>query len=57
MSVKAFDWFFNNRVSCNTDLPESVEFFHEGRCGKCGRKLTTPESVTAGFGPECIKTI
>jgi hypothetical protein len=32
----------------------SVEFHHEGRCGRCGRKLTTPESVEAGFGPECI---
>jgi Family of unknown function (DUF6011) len=28
---------------------------HEGKCCKCGRKLTTPESVTLGIGPECIK--
>lgn len=27
---------------------------YEGRCGRCGRKLTTPESVEQGFGPECI---
>ena len=26
---------------------------HEGRCGKCGRVLTTPESVQRGIGPEC----
>lgn len=26
---------------------------HEGRCGKCGRLLTTPESVQRGIGPEC----
>lgn len=26
---------------------------HEGRCGRCGRKLTTPESVERGIGPEC----
>lgn len=25
--------------------------------GRCGRKLTTPESVTNGIGPECIKLI
>jgi len=22
-------------------------------CRRCGRKLTTPESITAGIGPEC----
>jgi hypothetical protein len=26
---------------------------HEGRCGRCGRKLTTPESVERGIGPDC----
>ncbi len=28
---------------------------HEGRCGRCGRTLTVPESVTEGIGPECRK--
>lgn len=31
--------------------------FHEGRCGRCGRKLTVPESISSGFGPECISLI
>mgnify|MGYP001583316613 FL=1 len=26
---------------------------HEGRCGRCARRLTTPESVSMGFGPDC----
>jgi hypothetical protein len=26
---------------------------HEGKCGCCGRKLTTPESLDRGIGPEC----
>lgn len=26
---------------------------HEGRCGRCGRLLTTPESIERGIGPEC----
>jgi hypothetical protein len=26
---------------------------HSGRCGRCGRKLTVPESIKTGFGPEC----
>lgn len=30
---------------------------HEGRCSKCGRKLTTPLSVERGIGPECWKMI
>lgn len=30
-----------------------VEFWHEGACGMCGRKLTVPESIASGIGPEC----
>ncbi len=26
---------------------------HEGRCGRCGRVLTVPESCATGIGPEC----
>lgn len=26
---------------------------HEGRCGRCGRTLTTPESIESGIGPIC----
>lgn len=33
---------------------EQAEVWHEGRCGRCGRVLTVPESVESGFGPECI---
>lgn len=25
------------------------------QCRRCGRVLTTPESVAAGYGPECVK--
>lgn len=28
---------------------------HEGRCGRCGRKLTVPESIETGLGPECAE--
>ena len=31
--------------------------WHEGRCGRCGRKLTVPESIEAGYGPECINLV
>lgn len=26
---------------------------HEGRCGRCGRRLTVPRSILTGLGPEC----
>lgn len=29
------------------------EVHHSGRCGRCSRKLTVPESIKTGFGPEC----
>jgi hypothetical protein len=46
-SMKAFKWFWHHAED------PRVEVFHEGRCGRCGRKLTVPESVTNGLGPEC----
>lgn len=30
---------------------------HEGRCGRCGRLLTTPESITRGIGPVCAEAM
>lgn len=54
-SVVVFDYVIN-RLSEDT-LNSSVEIFHDGRCGRCGRQLTTPDSVQNGFGPECMKMI
>ena len=54
-SFKAFSWL--NQVLNTRDLPEFVKIHHEGRCGRCGRRLTVPESVESGFGPECIQHI
>ena len=31
----------------------TVRVLHEGCCGRCGRKLTVPESIDSGLGPEC----
>jgi len=30
-----------------------LEIWHEGRCGRCNRKLTVPASIALGIGPEC----
>jgi hypothetical protein len=32
---------------------DQVEVWHAGRCGRCGRRLTVPESVATGLGPDC----
>ncbi len=55
-SFKAFKWLFN-MLQAGKELPPQVEFYHEGRCGRCGRRLTVPESIESGFGPECISMI
>jgi TPR repeat protein len=50
-SAKAFDWFW--RAIAKGRMPDNVQVWHEGRCGRCGRKLTVPQSIADGFGPEC----
>lgn len=52
---KVFLWVIE-RIFNNT-LPDYIEVWHEGKCGKCGRKLTTPKSIDNGIGPECIKNL
>ena len=32
-----------------------IEINHAGKCCRCGRKLTHPESIKTGIGPECSK--
>lgn len=49
-----FMWFANRLLS-NKPLPEGVTFFHEGRCGACGKTLTVPTSIESGIGPVCAK--
>jgi hypothetical protein len=50
-SMKAFAWTWKQLVQGK--LPDSLEIYHEGSCGRCGRKLTVPESIARGIGPEC----
>ena len=33
--------------------PVNTEIWHAGKCGRCGRKLTVPQSIEIGLGPEC----
>lgn len=54
-SAKAFAWAWR-RLNVGADLGKA-ECWHEGRCGRCGRALTVPESIESGLGPECAKHV
>lgn len=48
-SVRALLWVWRNFET----LPAGYEVRHSGKCARCGRKLTTPESIDMGVGPVC----
>lgn len=54
-SEKVFSYVLNKLKT--QSLPEQIEVWHEGKCGKCGRQLTVPSSIETGIGPECIKSL
>ena len=54
-AVKALSWFL--RALAAGIIPESVVVYHSGRCGRCGRELTDPESVRCGIGPVCREMV
>jgi len=51
-SFRVFAWF-QAQLGGAGPVRADLEVWHTGRCGRCGRKLTVPESVGAGLGPEC----
>jgi hypothetical protein len=51
-SAKAFAWCWR-KLMVEHCMPEVLEVFHEGRCGKCSRRLTDPVSISVGLGPTC----
>lgn len=62
-STAAFGWLVtqingsifqpNHSGQFEKSFAEQAEFYHSGRCGRCGRTLTTPESIESGIGPVC----
>lgn len=54
-SVKAFKYVFENLMGECDEKLQSVAVYHQGKCCRCGRTLTTPESIQRGLGPECAK--
>jgi hypothetical protein len=51
-AVKVIRWAIK-MVNEKKELPEGYSIQHEGKCCRCGRTLTTPESIERGIGPEC----
>ena len=53
-SMIALVWMLDRlRVDRANVLGVTLEVWHEGKCGRCGRTLTVPESVASGIGPIC----
>jgi len=51
-SVKVIEYII--KWYLNLDHPhQNMIFYHHGHCCRCGRVLTTPESVIKGIGPFC----
>lgn len=50
-SAKAAQWYLS-RLFGGGDVSQ-VEVWHDGTCGRCGRDLTDPVSVSRGIGPDC----
>lgn len=53
-ALQALNWAVVH-LRYKNKIPADLEIWHEGRCGKCARTLTVPESIASGFGPECAK--
>lgn len=51
-SNKVMEWFFTKYINSPEKFP-TIKVFHSGKCGRCGKKLTTPESIESGLGPKC----
>lgn len=50
-SAIAFAWVW--RTLTGGRMHEQLAVYHEGRCGACGRRLTTPLSISRGMGASC----
>jgi hypothetical protein len=46
-SAKAFAWSWDHLDS------DDIEVWHSGKCSRCHRELTDPESIARGLGPVC----
>lgn len=53
-AVLGLYWAWKHLVCTPSERAFSlVEVWHSGNCSRCGRLLTTPESIALGLGPTC----
>lgn len=63
LSVKVFEWAMSvvdgryQTTHPTKPIPPQYSIRHIGVCGRCGRPLTHPESLTTGFGPDCWEIV
>lgn len=65
-AFRTFDWLLRRLNATRNIKPQffeaenklfntQAEFWHSGRCSKCSRQLTDPESIARGLGPICAE--
>lgn len=54
-NIRSLMFVINKLFRC--EIVGNLEIYHVGRCGRCGKKLTTPESILTGLGPTCSKNL
>lgn len=52
LSFKGFKYLIE-ATTIHHKMNENMCIYHEGKCARCGRKLTDPDSIIRGIGPEC----
>jgi hypothetical protein len=52
--VMAFNYFWSRPDGA---IPPQLVVRHEGRCGRCNRALTVPESIDRGLGLDCAQIL
>ncbi len=54
--TKLFIWLLAH-LHTNMPITSCIKLVHNGKCGRCGRRLTDDKSLKQGFGPHCIKKV
>ncbi len=54
--TKLFIWLLDH-LRTNMPITSCIKLVHNGKCGRCGRRLTDDTSLKQGFGPHCIKKV
>lgn len=50
-SAVAVAWVWRKLMA--GEMHSELAVWHEGRCGRCSRRLTDPTSISQGLGPTC----